>query len=318
MTTELRGRGPMPTLSVLVAAAEHGLHAWVRDHVPEAVRRAALEEEIGFWLNTAAQDMQYAAAYRANAPQSGEPAEGYLDRWVALGSGAHVLMGPRYLGRNPDLPFVGVSASDRPLTPDDRDQLILTAHAQFAAFSPGFVLLTTSDPIGAWPNTTPEQRDVVGLLRDLRRKQTPGDLTCSPRSNTEFYDRYQAIHAADFEQDPKRTRWTRCEKRADLQALADRGLVFDVLVGNVWAGVMAAEPDTRRGVRGATVVELILDHPYRGQGYGRHLSALLATALPLPDAEALIGTIHAHNVAAYRAALRAGRVDVGGEIAIPL
>jgi GNAT superfamily N-acetyltransferase len=318
MTTEFRGRSPLPTLSVLVAAAERGLHEWVRDHVPEAVRRAALEEEIGFWLNTAAQDMQYAATYRANAPQSGEPAEAYLDRWLALGSGAHVLMGPRYLGRNPDLPFVGVSASDRPLTSDDRGQLIETAHAHFAAFSPGFVLLTTSDPVGAWPDTQPEQRDMVSLLRDLRRQQTPGDLTCSPRSNTDFYDRYQAIHATDVEQDPQRARWTRCEERADLQALADQDLLFDVYIGNVWAGVIAAEPATRRGVRGATVVELILGHPYRGQGYGRHLSALLATALPLPDDEALIGTIHADNVAAYRAALRAGRVDVGGEIAIPL
>jgi hypothetical protein len=31
-----------------------------------------------------------------------------------------------------------------------------------------------------------------------------------------------------------------------------------------------------------------------------------------------MGTIHAENVAAYRSAAQAGRVDVGGEIMIPL
>jgi hypothetical protein len=53
-------------------------------------------------------------------------------------------------------------------------------------------------------------------------------------------------------------------------------------------------------------------------GYGRHLSALLAKALPLPDDEFLMGTIHTDNHPPYRAALSAGRVDGGGEIVIPL
>jgi hypothetical protein len=31
-----------------------------------------------------------------------------------------------------------------------------------------------------------------------------------------------------------------------------------------------------------------------------------------------MGTIHAHNTTSYRSALAAGRVDVGGEIVVPL
>ena len=95
-------------------------------------------------------------------------------------------------------------------------------------------------------------------------------------------------------------------------------MLFDILVDGQWAGIVAAESDARRGVRGATVIELILDHPFRGQGYGRHLSTLLARALPFSDDECLMGTIHAENTAAYRSALAAGPVDVGGEIVIPL
>jgi L-amino acid N-acyltransferase YncA len=71
-------------------------------------------------------------------------------------------------------------------------------------------------------------------------------------------------------------------------------------------------------VRGATVIELILDHRFRGRGYGKHLSTLLARGVPLPDDQCLMGTIHADNRTSYRSARAAGRVDVGGEIVVPL
>ncbi|MEJ7630042.1 MAG: hypothetical protein WKF54_10665 [Nocardioidaceae bacterium] len=308
----------LPTLTVLVDAADTGLHPWARDQVPERVRRKALSEELGYWLHTAAQDMEYATSYARAAPQSGQPAEAYLDQWIPLGTSGHVLVGPRYLGRNPDLPFVGVSASDRPLVPTDRARLAEVAEKIFAAFKPGFVLLTTADPVGAWPNTRPEMRQVIGSLDDLRRQEMPSELCAVPRLDTAFYDRYRQIHDIHVTQSPAHARHARCEDRQDLQELAERGLLFDVRIEDAWAGIIAAEPAARRGIRGASVVELLLDHRYRGRGYGRHLSTLLAKALPLADEEYLMGTIHVENVPAYRSALGAGRIDVGGEILIPL
>ena len=180
------------------------------------------------------------------------------------------------------------------------------------------MLVTAADPVGAWPNTRSETRQVVGLLTDLRRRETPPELSASPRTDTAFYDRYRQIHSVHVAQDPAHTRHARCEDRQALEELAARGLLFDVRVNGKRAGIIAVAHDVRRGIRGATVVELVLDHEYRGLRYGQHLSTLLAKALPLPDEECLTGTIHVENVAAYRSALRAGRVDVGGEIVIPL
>jgi hypothetical protein len=45
---------------------------------------------------------------------------------------------------------------------------------------------------------------------------------------------------------------------------------------------------------------------------------LLAQALPLPDDQFLLGEVHTDNLPAYRAALASGRVDVGGEVVVPL
>lgn len=306
----------LPPLEVIVAAADAGLHPWVHAHVAEPVRRASLEEELGFWLTTAAQDMGYAESFAAAAPSSGEPPEAYLDRWLPLPDGSHVLAGPRYLGRDPNLPFVGITASDRPLTSRDRSPLRALATSSFEAFGPGFVLVTTADPIGAWPGCGAEMRQVVGTLADLRERHVPPHLTTSPRGDTDFYDRYQAAHETQVRSDPAHARRARLEEEDDLQELADRGLLHDVLVDGDWAGIVAAEPGCRRGIKGATVVELLLVPEYRGRGLGKHLSPLLAKALPMPDDECLMGTIHADNAPAYRAAIAAGRVDVGGEVRI--
>jgi L-amino acid N-acyltransferase YncA len=313
-----RAPADLPTLDVLVGAADAGLHPWVREHVSTQTRREALAEELGFFLETAARDPEYAATFAGHAPYSGEPPASYLDRWLPLGTGGHVLVGPRYLGRDPDLPFLGVSGSDRPLTRADAEPLTALARGHFAAFAQKFVLLSTADPIGAWPGTRPEQRQLVGLLGELRRRPLPPELRAVARPDTAFYDRYRQIFDDDVARDPAHARHTRAETRDDLQGLAEQGLLLDVEVDGVWAGIVAAEPDVRRGVRGATVVELILDHGFRGRGYGKHLSTLLATAVPLPDDQCLMGTIHADNVTSYRSALAAGRVDVGGEIIVPL
>ncbi len=74
----------------------------------------------------------------------------------------------------------------------------------------------------------------------------------------------------------------------------------------------------QHGLRGAIIVELLLDPAVRGQGYGRHLSTLLAQHLQAPDDWFLLGTIHLDNQASYRSAIAAGRRDVGGEVIVTL
>ncbi|MDX6360552.1 MAG: hypothetical protein QOH37_3606, partial [Nocardioidaceae bacterium] len=238
----------LPTIDALVDAADAGLHPWVREHVGEEQRRSALAEELGFWLDTAAQDPAYATSFAQVAPQSGEPPTSYLDRWLPLDRGGHVLVGPRYLGRDPDLPFMGVSGSDRPLAVSDAESLMAVARREFAAFAPKFVLLTTSDEIGSWPGTRPEQRQLVGLLGDLRLRPLPPELRAVPRADTAIYDRYRQIFDDDVAREPAHGRHTRAETRDDLQELAEQGLLLDVEVDGEWAGLIAAEPDVRRGV----------------------------------------------------------------------
>lgn len=308
----------LPGLEVLVDAADAGVHPWVRARVTTDDRRDALAEELSFWLDTAARDLGFAEQFRGAAPDRGQPASAYLHRWLPLANGGHVLAGVRYLGMDPDLPFVGVAGADRALGASDLDSLRRLARAEFAPFTPGFVLLETADPAGAWPGTRAEKRRLVGELGELRRRRVPADLQAVARRDVGHYERYVELWQAVREADPGRRRWGRAEPREDLERLATEGLLLDVVVGGAWAGVLAAQPAARWGARGATVVELLLDPAFRGRGLGPHLSTLLARALPLPDHQLLLGEVHADNLPAYRAALHSGRVDVGGEVVLAL
>jgi hypothetical protein len=310
---------PLPTLDFLVSAAESGLAGWVLDHVGRTQRRLALRDDLSFWLETAAKDPEFAAGFAAHAPVRLDlPAEAYRNRWLALRSGAHVLVGPRYLGRDPDLPFVGISASERLLTADDVDDLIALARSRFAPFAPEFLLLNSAWPITAWPGCRSERRTVVGTCGALRRQPVSSRLRTRKQPSDASYDGYRAIYDRDQAADPIRRRWARTEDREDFVRLGAAGTLFDVLVDGQWAGIVAAKEGSNGALSGAVVQELTLDQRFRGQGLGHQLSGLLARALPYDDDHLLIGTIHSDNVAAYRSALRAGRVDVGGEILIPI
>lgn len=312
------GGSSLPELDVVVDAAEAGVHPWILRRTTTGERRAALAEELSFWLDTACRDLDFATGFRDAAPDVGQPAEAYLHRWLPLRTGGHVLAGIRYLGLDPELQFVGIAGSDRVLVPRDQPALRELARARFAAFRPGFVLLETADQADAWPGSRQEKRRVVGQLGELRARPVPAGIEARQRPDVDHYERYVDLWRAHHEEDPRRRRWGRAESLEDLAALADQGLLFDVEVDGGWAGVLAAEPAARWGARGATVVELLLDPAVRGRGLGRHLSTLLARELPMPDEQLLFGEIHHANQAAYRAALAAGRVDVGGEVVIPI
>ena len=66
--TATPGPPGLPGLDTLVEATDAALHPWVRAHVADDVRRTALAEELGFWLETAAKDEAYAEQYAQDAP----------------------------------------------------------------------------------------------------------------------------------------------------------------------------------------------------------------------------------------------------------
>lgn len=307
-----------PTVAEMARVVDSGLHPAVRRWRPEADRLAALDQELRAWVEVSMHDLDWARDFAAHQPGSGAPPERYLDRWWSVTADLTVLAGPRYRGGDPGHPFVGVVATGRALSAADLPALRRLARDDFAVFAPRDVRAWTADPARTWPGTAGEMRLLAAPLRELRDRAVPPELTARDAVDLSWYDRYAAVHARHVAADPAHEVHARLETRPALDRLRTEGVVLEVLLDGRWAGVLAAEPDVEHGLRGARVIELLLEDAVRGRGLGRHLSTLLARRVPLPDDEVLFGTIHLANVAALRSALGAGRIDVGGEVVIPV
>jgi GNAT superfamily N-acetyltransferase len=308
----------MPTLDDLARVADDSLHPQVRAWVPRTERLAALREEMRWSVTTAMTDMEFARGFATAQPRSGQPARAFLNRWIDVADDLSVLAGPRYRGRDPNRPFVAIEAGSRRL--DAVDMLLLNRRiaAEFAPFAPGYVAIWDSAADGAWPGGRSDLRNLAGCIGDLRRNEVPAELTARTAHTLDFYRRYAEIYAGQVAADPAHALHTRLETSDDLDELREAGTLFEVLADGAWAGLIAAEPATSHGLRGFTVVELLLDPAFRGRGFGRHLSTLLAQGLDAPDTAFLLGTIHVDNTPAYRSAIASGRIDVGGEVLFDL
>jgi hypothetical protein len=299
---------------LLVDVADNSLHPEVRRLVPPEARHAALREELDWSLTVAAQDLAYARDYQARQPQSGAPAERYLDRWLPADADLCALLGPRYRALDPKRPFVAIVATSRAVTAGDLPALCHLAREQFSDFRPGYLCLWTSHPPGAWEHTSNDSRLLACPLGSLRARHPPAELSLRPATDLRYYDAYLGLYAEHRERDAAHAFRARPRTREEFAALVKAGSLWTVELADEPAGVLAAQDGVARGVRGACVNELVLDPAHCGQGYGPHLSVLLAHHLPHPDNQFLFGTIHAGNTPAYLAARRAGRTDIGGEV----
>lgn len=313
----------MITLDVATEVADAGLSPWVRATVPVGSRHSALREELSWAVTSAPTDLEFAASFARAQPQSGEPVEAYLNRSLEISRDLTVLVGPRYRGRDPHRPFVGIEASSRVLRESDFEALRATLRPAFSAFDPTYISFWSCVAARSWTGCDADLRDVVGRLTDLAEQPLPDALGVRVAADLDFYPRYRQIHEQHVALEAEHALHTRVEAQEDLADLMGQGLVFDVRVEGRWAGVLAACRAVQRGLRGYTVVELLLDPHVRGRGYGRHLSSALAASVlaradSSPVGEYLLGTIHVDNHRAYRSALAAGRRDVGGEVVVPL
>jgi hypothetical protein len=308
----------LPSLSLLVDAADAGLAATVRDAVDVQARRGALTEELAWWLEVAAQDLDYARSYHQHAPVPGAGPEDYLDRWLAVTDDLWVLAGPRFRARDMAVPFVGIAGASRVIAREDLPALRQLARERFSQFTPLYLALWSGLPAGAWPGTRADSRLLAGRLDVLRRGSTAPPLTVVPLSDMGVYEDYVGLYDQHAQLRPEHRFQARPESREDFAELIAAGSAWSVEVDGAPAGIVAARPGVAGGCRGAVIHELILAPSCCGRGYGRHLSGLLAQQLPMPDEQFLFGTIHVENHSARRAALAAGRQDIGGEVIVDL
>ncbi len=301
------------TLARFTLARQHPITV---DWVAESVRLAELarDHEDDVMLAT---DLGVATVRRDRfAP--GRPVEVMLNRWLAATAGLEVMLSMRYEGGDVRLPFVDASVLSRSVTPEDLGPLAEAALACFGELRPGYLRVWSAAAPDHFPGAGSDKRFLAAPLRDLRAGPVPERLRLGRATDLDHYAEARAAYAAVDADHPDHRRQASLQDREDLAEVLEAGLLFDVLADDHWSGYVAATATSKLGLPGFTVHELILTESARGAGFGRSLTTLLARALPGNDSQVLTGTIHLDNTGARRAALAAGRLDVGGWFQVPL
>ncbi len=259
---------------------------------------------------------QEIAELRAERFAPGQSAQSMLNYWRPAGD-LHAMFSMRFEGGDPTKPFVDATPMTRSPEPTDLPALAAAAREIYGMHNPRYLRLWSADP--ELPGTEPDRRFLAAPIRELRPTDVPPGLALRRTSTVDHYDEAQQAYADVDADHPHHVEEASIQDREDLQEAADAGLLFDITVHDEWAGYAAAvvKPEDSLGLPAYVVRDLILTKKHRGNAYGRHLSHLLADALPDPT-HILIGTVHAANQGARTAALTAGRHEIGAWLKLPL
>jgi hypothetical protein len=236
----------------------------------------------------------------------------WANRRIRLPDGGWAVAGIRFRALDVARPFVDIVATTAPPTDDGLAAVADAVLPYFGPFAPLCLRVEPPDPSAI--DGRVDQHVVAGRVDELRRWPRAASyeaVALRPGEPGPLADRAAGIYAAL----PRgRDTWATPEDQESLAHCADEGLLFEVVVDDTSAGVVAAIRDDRHGMSGFGVEEICLDAAARGRGLAAGVVQRLVDALPAADGDVLWGTIHPDNQPSLRNALSVGRRVVGGYV----
>jgi len=261
-------------------------------------------------------DLDRAGQYAADCPVPGAEPRDYTLRHIDLGDDGRFLAGIHFLRMDVSRPFVGVIA--RTMSFEDAAHIRRVSRAlteQLSLFSPESVWFFQADgaiefSLGDYPGGKLDQHLLAARVNDMREATPPGLERMEARPPADgWFQRYSEVYHRFLVTHPHRRDYLSPESEADLLACQQNGALLELWVDGRYGGLIAATPDTRCGVTGSEMWEILLDDPWRGKGLAAACHRRLADHLP--EDGIVWGTVDARNIISRRAAQRAGRSIVG-------
>lgn len=231
----------------------------------------------------------------------------WANRRIEFSDGNWCVAGIRFLGLDPQKPFVSVVATS---LPPEHDVLVPYAqklHREFSAFAPLAIRFELPDPPA---DVDVDQWIVAGLVSQLREQ--PLRPQCErvrliKAQSAEVVTYADEVLARIIKQTPEVATWTEAATLDQLTSCAETGALCTIEIDGQHAGIIAAARDDANGMRGFQVYEILLDNHARGHGFGSAAMQLLCRVLPAEAGDTLWGTVHGGNVASISNGLSVGR-----------
>ena len=256
-------------------------------------------------------DVDFGAGFRDHLKPLGGPDMSdplaWANRRVEFADGHWCVAGIRFLGLDPEKPFVHVVATSVPPQLALLDAYAEQLHREFADFGPLAIRFALPNP--------PEDADIdqwiiAGLVSGLRRKPRRPQherVRLTPADSAETAGYADEVLGNVAKQLPEVRTWTEAATLEQLQRCADTGALREIEVDGRRAGIFAAARDDANGMRGFQVYEFLLDDNARGRGLAPAAMQLLCDVLPAQTGDTLWGTVHVGNGPSIGNALAVGR-----------
>ena len=256
-------------------------------------------------------DVDFGAGFRDHLKPLGGPDMSdplaWANRRVEFADGHWCVAGIRFLGLDPEKPFVHVVATSVPPQLALLDAYAEQLHREFADFGPLAIRFELPNP--------PEDADIdqwiiAGLVSGLRRKPRRPQherVRLTPADSAETAGYADEVLGNVAKQLPEVRTWTEVATLEQLQRCADTGALREIEVDGQRAGIIAAARDDANGMRGFQVYEFLLDDNARGRGLAPAAMQLLCDVLPAQTGDTLWGTVHVGNGPSIGNALAVGR-----------
>lgn len=304
----------------LLGYARHKVHPQVRAWLGDEAVEQNLSEELESDLERLRND-ELAAEFQRYCPVAGAGADDYKNRLLRA-EGLELLTGIRFLGLDLGKPFVDVMYLSEPtLTPERLSQAQDAVRTEYAVFRPQRTRFYCPSHGPRYSAEGDKRLLVAPLGVMVSSAQADPHVTLRRASSLTFYPEYAAVYDELYAEHPELGDVVRVESEADMQGYLGAGHLFEIFVDDAWAGVTAVFRDANAGVGGFCVAETVLAGTFRGRGLGSAVQAGLAAGLLEGGAgpgDLLFGTIGEANLPARRAAEKAGRLDLGGHVWVPL
>ena len=304
---------------------------WVSDVLRSWYAESALREQLRRGLTTEEHrvgNVEFGREFRDGVglhPES-DPLD-WTNRRIDLPGGGWALTGIRFRGGDAKRPFVDVVATTEPPTLDGLARVATVVAPAYAAFEPVCLRVDAPDPaalveaLGSderfGPGSGVDMYVVAGPVEELRgqlRAPAYERVGLRPGTAHDLASRAAEVYAELIGRRPEVALWANPEDEESLAECADEGLLFEVLVDDEPAGVVASIRYDAHGMPGFSVQELCLDAAHRGRHVASAVVQRLVDALPADVGDALWGTVHPDNAPSLRNALSVGRVVVGGYV----
>lgn len=301
-----------------LAYAQYKVHPLVRTWLGAEAVTATLAREFTADLERLYSDA-LAAEFGHYCPVQGAAADDYKNRLLEVG-GLELLTGVRFLGLDINQPFVDVIyQSEAVLTPEWLNDVKDAVRQEFAVFKPKRVRFYVPSHLPRFSEDG-DKRLIAAPLEVMLAQPQPETfdrVNLKRATSLAFYPEYAASYRELHAERPELRAVAQVESEDDMKGYLENGLLFEIFVDEAWAGVSAVYKDVNTGLSGFCIGEVVLTKAFRGRGFGSAAQLQLASRLArqgVGQDELLFGTIGAVNVSAQRAALRAGRIDLGGHV----